>query len=435
MSDSEEETYSLMFSSLRHPARRKILRMLSEKSMTFSEMLDQLTIPSSHLTYHLENLGELVLKKDDGKYELSSFGKASVLMMQGAEEVPTVQKKNFGSLPLKWKSLYAVFIIAIVIMAGMSYGQYASFNQLSKDYGALGASFEKVQSQNQQLLSGSTSADAAMTIIRDVFQIDVAKYTVSLLSDTVGPQPDLDGIIEEVLTYSLVNNQSDVNLVLTFTNGNFSLFQLNVIEGIPEFTPIYTQKQPTDDLTAVQGVIARYESIDNASYLNQMSQLLSKASETQQDQTLGNIKLETSINGENAQYVLLFTDNNVDFAAKSLEVVFENGILTSMSDDWQLYTIGSTQVNISQDQAIQIARNAVNTFTWNASGVQISNFTVLQQPVSAVFFPKPRTGLALFPYWYITLYLDKVYPGGVNSIAVGVWADTGQVASIQTVSS
>jgi hypothetical protein len=92
-------------------------------------------------------------------------------------------------------------------------------------------------------------------------------------------------------------------------------------------------------------------------------------------------------------------------------------------------------VNISQDQAIQIARNAVNTFTWNASGVQISNFTVLQQPVSAVFFPKPRTGLALFPYWYITLYLDKVYPGGVNSIAVGVWADTGQVASIQTVSS
>ena len=71
MSDSEEETYSTMFSSLRHPARRKILRMLSEKSMTFSEILDHLEIPSSHLTYHLENLGELVVKKEDGKYKLS----------------------------------------------------------------------------------------------------------------------------------------------------------------------------------------------------------------------------------------------------------------------------------------------------------------------------------------------------------------------------
>jgi hypothetical protein len=38
MSGTEEETYSIMFSSLRHPARRKILRMLSERKMTFSQM-------------------------------------------------------------------------------------------------------------------------------------------------------------------------------------------------------------------------------------------------------------------------------------------------------------------------------------------------------------------------------------------------------------
>ena len=95
------------------------------------------------MTYHLENLGELVVKKEDGKYILSSFGKAAVVMMKGAEEAPTVQKPSFSALPLKWKSLYAILIIAIVILAGMSYGQYASNNQLSKDYNNLGASFEK----------------------------------------------------------------------------------------------------------------------------------------------------------------------------------------------------------------------------------------------------------------------------------------------------
>ena len=64
MSDSEEEIYSVMFSSLRHPARRKILRMLSERKVTYSQMLEELAIPSSHLTYHLENLGELVIKDE-----------------------------------------------------------------------------------------------------------------------------------------------------------------------------------------------------------------------------------------------------------------------------------------------------------------------------------------------------------------------------------
>jgi DNA-binding transcriptional ArsR family regulator len=42
MPDSEEEIYSIMFSSLKHPARRKILRMLADKPMTFSQMLEAL---------------------------------------------------------------------------------------------------------------------------------------------------------------------------------------------------------------------------------------------------------------------------------------------------------------------------------------------------------------------------------------------------------
>jgi predicted transcriptional regulator len=42
--------------------------MLAEKPRNFSTMLETLGISSSHLTYHLENLGELVTKLDDGRY-------------------------------------------------------------------------------------------------------------------------------------------------------------------------------------------------------------------------------------------------------------------------------------------------------------------------------------------------------------------------------
>jgi DNA-binding transcriptional ArsR family regulator len=57
MSDEkiDEETYSLIYSSLKHPIRRKILRMLEEQELTFSEILEALKIDSGHLSYHLEN--------------------------------------------------------------------------------------------------------------------------------------------------------------------------------------------------------------------------------------------------------------------------------------------------------------------------------------------------------------------------------------------
>jgi len=112
-------------------------------------------------------------------------------------------------------------------------------------------------------------------------------------------------------------------------------------------------------------------------------------------------------------------------------------VLQELTDDWFLYDVGETQVTISEEQAIQIARNATQDFEWNADGEQVTDFKLLPEPVSAVFFPHPKTdeSLTLFPYWFITLYLDTEYPGGVNSITVGVWADNGEVANIQALSS
>ena len=434
MCGSEEETYSIMFTTLRHPARRKILNMLSERSMTFSQMLDKLGIPGSQLTYHLENLGEFLVKMETGKYKLSGLGEASVSMLKVAEEVESVQTKKFSSLPLRWKSIFTVLIIGVVLLASMSYVQYASFDQLSRDYELLKADFERVKSQNQQILLWST-AERAMTVIRDVVQIDITKYQITLLSNTVETRSDLGGVVEEILKYSLTSNGSKIDMVLRFRNNHFSLYEFSLLEGVPPFDPIFTQPQSTDILEATRGIIDRYKSSTNYPYLEEMSILLASANETDNEQTLGNTKLRVTINGEDAEVLLLYTASGVDFTAKSLRLVFQKHILQELTDDWFFYEVGSTQVSVSKEQAIQIARNAAEDFEWNASGVQVSNFNVLSEPVSALFFPHSRTEpLILVPYWYITLYLDREYPGGVNSIAVGIWADTGEVANIQALS-
>ena len=432
MSDSEDEIYSTMFSSLKHPARRKILRMLSGKPMTFSHMLEALDISSSHLTYHLDSLGVLVSKMEDGKYRLSSFGEASVNTMRGVEDAPLTRSKSLSLLPLKWKSLLAVLIIGVVFLASFSVIQYNSFNQISRNQQLLQDNLEQVNSQNRQLLSWGTGSDKAISFIRDVAQIDITKYQTTLLSDTFQYRSDLGGVLEEVVKYALANNESRIDILLRFRNNHFSKYQINVEEG----SVFYARPQPTDVLAATNNLVERYKAYASDVYLGDMNNLLANVNGLSSNGTVSdNIKLQILTTGVSSQIYLMFTENGVDFSGKSLWLSFDNNILTQLTDGWFLLNAGSTTVNVSQDQAIQIAKNYVKNFSWDVNGTKVGNVTILETPLSIQFSPHPRDQyLTLIPYWYVTLYLDKIYPGGVNRIAVGVWADTGQVANVQTLS-
>ncbi len=422
MSDSEETIYSTMFSSLKHPARRKILRMLSETPMTFSELLDALEVSSSNLTYHLESLGELLFKTENGTYKLSTFGAASVNTMKVVEESPTVAKKN-KTLSPRWKSVFAIFAIAIIVLASFSAVQYAGLSQLSGDN-------QLLQSKYNQLLSWSAGANNAVDFLKDVVQVDTSRYDATLLSNNVEQRSDLGGVVEQILRYSLSNDKSKFDVVFRFRSNQLSRYQLVLVEG----SPVYAEAQPISVLDAAKGLLERLKSYKDAPYLENMSKVAGELNTLANAEiTEGNTKLTITVNGDTVDVWWMYTENGVDFSPKSLHMVYENGVLTDMTDGWFLFTVANTKKAITAEKAIEIARNAVASFTWKTDGPEVSSFGVLNQPVAATFHPKPREEpLALVPYWQVTLFLDKVYPGGVNRLAVGVWADTGAVAEINT---
>ncbi len=421
MSDPEEEIYSTMFSSLKHPARRKILRMLSEKTMTFSQMLDYLGISSSHLTYHLESLGELVTKTDDGKYRLSRFGETCVNTMRSVEEAPNIQPQRFRALPFKWKTILALSIIIIVLVASIAYVQTAALNQSAQER-------ESWEAKYQQLLAWSNSTGKALFFLQDVAQLDITQYQLTLMSDTVEYRTDIGGILEEIVKYALTSNESKVDVVLKFRNKNLSRYQLIVLEG----DPIYTQPQSADTLDAAKSFLERYSDYADAAYVDDMKEIAAQVNEMQNiEVTDGDMKFSISIAGDRTEVLWMYTENGVDFSPKSLSLIFEDNALTEVTDGWFLFTIGSTQIDISRQEAIEIARNALKDYTWTANGVEVHDFTVLDEPVSVMFHPSIRGGLALIPYWYVTFSLDKVYAGGINRISVGLWADTGEIAKIK----
>jgi DNA-binding transcriptional ArsR family regulator len=86
MSGSEEDPYSQIFSSLKHPTRRLLLRTLKEKPpKRFSQLQAELKVDSPTLSYHIDSLRGLVEKKGD-YYSLTDLGVAAQNLMGRVEE-------------------------------------------------------------------------------------------------------------------------------------------------------------------------------------------------------------------------------------------------------------------------------------------------------------------------------------------------------------
>ena len=426
MPESEETIYSTMFSSLKHPVRRKILRMLSDKPTSFSVMLEELGVSSSHLTYHLESLGELLSKTNGGDYKLSTFGEAAVSTMKIVEDAPVVQTKNGRFRSIGWKPIVACLIIGLVLVASFSILQYNALSVLSADHNELKRKYD-------QLLDFTASTDKAISFLRDVIQLDLTKYEATLLSNTVDDSTDLTGVVEQILRYSLTSGDSSLDVVFRFKNNMLSSYQLIVLDG----AVAYSHAQPFIVLDSAKWLLQKLWSYENAPYLGDMNRTLYQFNEEVNSIQLteGTMKFNMTVSGANGIMNWYYSENGVDFVSKGLKLIFENQILKEMDDNYFLYTIGNSQIYVDQAAAIQTARNAVKGYTLGTGGQQVT-YQVLDQPVLAIFDPKPReVPLALIPHWTVTLYLDTTnQPTNVNRLSVEVWADNGKVDHIRTLS-
>ncbi|MDR2719781.1 MAG: winged helix-turn-helix domain-containing protein [Nitrososphaerota archaeon] len=417
-SSPEDEIYSIMFSSFKHPIRRKILRMLDSKPMTFMEIVEALGISTPNLTYHLESLGDLISKLDNGQYKLSTFGQASVSALKGVEDVHSVEPKRRW-LHFKGRSVFGAMLIALVFLASFSGIQLYQNSQLSKSQQAL-------YEENQQLLSWGMGTSKVATFLRNVAYIDTQSYAVTLLSNTLRWRTDFGGLSEEEATYSLASRTSNLNAIFRFRNGHFSRYELIMIESYP----IFTRSEPNNLIINAHAILSGYKEYSGDAYLTDMLNLLSKVTSTQSMTiTDGNMKLSVYISGTYAELLWMYTENDVDYQTKGLQMTFQNNILITLTDSYFLFQPSDSVISVTQEKAIEIAENYAKTLTQTIEGKQVSGFKTTRPPVSVQLVPHTRgNSVKLYPYWYVELPLDQIYAGGLNVVAIGIYADTGQVA-------
>jgi len=314
------------------------------------------------------------------------------------------------------------FLVALILMTVLS----VSFVQLPAAYSA-----------------ELTAPEKTMMFLEDVVEVDVAKYNVTLASNWVDYPPHWGGLAEELVRYNLDGgNESNLRVTCRFREDTIHSYSLQVSKG----SPFFADPQPTNLLDAAKEFLERYQTNSGASYTQEMRKMLDKIEETK-DATItsGNIKL-TVLNQEVQNYPAeavdrtlfewTYTVNGVDAPQNVVRVTFEEGVFKSLVNDWDLYSIGSSEVNVSREEAINLARNAAEDYTlriYLEDGLTDVEFNLADEPARAELFMYPRETLTVYPFWRIELYFDKYYYSAYG-IQVGIWADTGEIESCESLS-
>jgi hypothetical protein len=252
-------------------------------------------------------------------------------------------------------------------------------------------------------------------------------------SDMLTWRTDFGGVPEETVQYSLKSSYSNLNLNFRFRNNHFSRYDLTMVES----SPIFAQIQPNDVLQNAKYTLSRYKAYAGDSYLTNMSNILNTLGVLNETSvTQGNIKLQVHTTMGTVTFTWMHTLDGQDFEAKGVQMVFQNNVLTTLRDDYFLFTVGSTQLSISQEDAVTRAKDYVKTLTYQINGRSVTGFSTVDPPMKVDFAPHNRgNSVGLYPYWYVEMKLTETYDGGINVVTVGVWGDTGQIADWQMLSS
>jgi hypothetical protein len=289
-----------------------------------------------------------------------------------------------------------------------------------------------------------TAPEKTMMFLKDVVKVDVTKYNATLVSNWVDYPPHWGGLAQEDVTYNLdCADESKLYVTCKFREGRLHYCGLEVLKG----SPIYAEPQATNVLDSTKGLLERYQTYSRAPYIQTMRGMLDTVDVTKNMTiTAGNVELTTSSQEvqndptmeaiERTSFEWIYTVNGVDTPQNMIRFTFDNGVFSSFRDDWDLFKIGSTEVKVSREEAINLARNAAEDYTlqiYLEDGLTDVEFNLADEPVTAELLMYPRETLTVYPFWRIELYFDKLYYSAYG-IGVGIWADTKQIKYCESLS-
>ena len=277
----------------------------------------------------------------------------------------------------------------------------------------------------------------ALAFIENVIQPDMSLYNVTLLNDVVGQPLIWPSETQESVTYHLAEKSNGMgpDISCLFENGSLTMVQLAVDQAFThspnaDESQLLVYSNPSTNLTEqTVGLLERYQAYvdDN---LQDMIKALTNVDVTQNEtKTVGDIKLTTETTSVETDVSLKYTYNCTDYTGVSF--TFRSGQFYIFSEDFTRWTIGNTDVNVNQIQAISIARQYMQTYSYTLDdGTVVNQFNITSITAGLNTYPRDNT-TTIYPYWSIQVNLNDTYPPNCYAISIGVWASSGTVIFAQ----
>ena len=219
-------------------------------------------------------------------------------------------------------------------------------------------------------------------ISEDVIGLDLTKYTKT--TKEAPSNSYLEMLPQENVRYTLQSNENKVDILYTFTNGNLRILHVLETRGSPLLT-----KTATNTLANAKDFLNSYQQYTGKPLYSELSTMLNTVDVGKNSTEIyGTMKLETTTSDDYETFRWTYIYKDLEAPSKCVSLGYENGFLKYFVDTWDLYAIGSTDVNISETESISMAMNNAGNFSWKmgeGDGVyEVRNFTVAQGMVSAL---------------------------------------------------
>jgi hypothetical protein len=283
-----------------------------------------------------------------------------------------------------------------------------------------------------------TNKEKGLSILSNVLRIDLTKYNVT---SEENQHSDSSGLTINSVFYTLTaTNGNKVTVLVEFTNGK--LYMLHVLE----VGTLYLSRPAISSSTELaKNFLSNYQTFTSDPIYGELMAPLNNLDVSQNvNITSGNCQLQVyDGNSQRPSFKWYYTYNGVAAEySKFLSIGFNNGFIEILVDKWQLYKIGSTNVNISEQQAKAIALETTKTYFSNRNldndAFDPKNFNESNVKWTALFFigsldtdkTHPGGEFTLYPVWRVGVALNRWY-GNMYGLEVEIWADNGEIRSTQ----
>ncbi len=282
-----------------------------------------------------------------------------------------------------------------------------------------------------------SSADQQQSVylLSNVVGLNLSSYMITFDGEKSN---DYFGRPQNTVEYCLASQQGSMRAAYSFINNKLHQIYISDWTG-----SLSLNQEPSNELETTKGFLQNYQALTgNAFYGTLRSMLTDVKSNENITKTEGNVQLQVSVSGQaSVNYIWTYVDQNGIIAqSKDIVLSYDHGRLQSFLDNWDLYKISGTP-KISQEEAITTALSAIQNFSYDVTtadgNVTVSGFKAHVVTDLALSYlnefgaqARDKDAFTLYPSWYVPLGFDKVYPGGATGAVVRVWADNGQVSSV-----